>query len=69
MPQMYLPKGKASSAVEAAKAAVISVWGIKPKLLFGVKKNRKTNKLFFHAFLRPVRCFFQKKNFADAFYL
>lgn len=32
MPQMYLPKGKASSAVAAATVAVISVWGIKPNL-------------------------------------
>ena len=37
---------KSFSAVAATIVSGISFRGTKPKLLFGVKKNRKTNKLF-----------------------
>ncbi len=68
MPQMYLPKGKASSAVAAATVAVISVWGIKPNLFLAQEKIAKQIN-YFSASFAPSQCFFQKKNFADAFYL
>ena len=61
MPQMYLPKGKASSAVEAAKAAGISVWGIKPNLFWRKKIIKEIN--YFSASFAPNQCFFQKKSF------
>lgn len=59
---MYLPKGKASSAVEAATAAVISVWGIKPNLFLAQEKIAKRIN-YFSASFAPSQCFFQKKSF------
>ena len=57
--------GKPFSAVAAATAAVISVWGIKPNLFLAQEKIAKRIN-YFSASFAPSQCFFQKKNFAAA---
>lgn len=59
---MYLPKGKASSAVEAAKAAGISVWGIKPNLFLAQEKIAKRIN-YFSASFAPSQMFFSEEKF------